>query len=885
MDNRHFYGKWKIQIAIIFFAISNLFSLPQDTKKIYEAVFITDKSPQIDGVLSDEVWRLAPWENEFIQREPYEGQQPSEKTAFKILYDEKNLYVAIRAYDSQPDKIVPRVAKRDRGNESDRVGIYIDSYYDLRTAFEFSVNAAGVRRDGIVTEDGKNRDYSLNPVWFVKTSIDDSGWVAEMRIPFNQLRFAKKKSQVWGLQLYRYIYRLNEESYWKFIPRDAPGFVHLFGELRNINLANTPKRIELLPYTVGGVNRFQPEKGNPFRDGQNFISNLGLDAKIGVTSDLTLDMTIKPDFGQVEADPSVVNLTAFETFFEEKRPFFIEGRNIMDYRFGMGMGADNREQLFYSRRIGGKPHYQPSVGENTYLSMDVNTDIISAAKLTGKTASGVSVGVLEAITAREIATIDSAGRRTQMEVEPLTNYFVGRLQKDYDGGNTILGGMVTAVNRRITKDYLQFLPTAAYAAGLDFTRRWRNKTYRFQLKLTMSHVRGNRKAIYRLQRSSARYFQRPDANYVTLDTNKTQLTGNAGFISFGKEGTGHWRFRIGGFWRSSEFEVNDLGYLRQADLIRQFNRLEYVEWNPRGIFRNYRIFSHLWQKWNSAGEKLMTNANIFFTAQFMNNWKIRIGVNRDSRELNLRELRGGPALYKPPVWNLMFNLDTDSRKAIAFSVGGFNRWRDDRTSRTHRLSAGINWRPSNALFLRINPQYTYTREDLQYIKTLSWNDEDRYIMGDLTQNTLGIEFRMNYSLTPDLSIELYAQPFISTGKYREFKKITAPRADKYSDRFRIFSPREIRYDSDLGEYLIDDNRDGITDYSFSNPDFKVWEFNSNLVLRWEYHPGSTLYLVWSQSRTDRGSDGRFNINGDFSDLFRVYPDNVFLLKVNHWFSL
>ncbi|HIC89882.1 MAG TPA: hydrolase, partial [Anaerolineae bacterium] len=363
---------------------------------------------------------------------------------FKIVYDARNLYVAIRARDSKIDEIISRVTRRDEAEQSDLVGVLIDSYFDHRTAFEFSVNAAGVKMDVLHSDDGMNKDPSWDPVWFVATTIDDSGWTAEMRIPFSQLRFGKNNKHTWGLQVYRQLYRKQEMSSWQFIPRNAPGFVHYFGELRGLDDISPPRRIELLPYTVANTNRSKKQQGNPFATGQKNTLSGGLDGKIGLTSDITADFTINPDFGQVEADPSEVNLTAFETFFEEKRPFFVEGKNIFDYRLMIGDGDQAQDMLFYSRRIGRSPHYRPDLGDDEHLDMPQSTSILSAFKVSGKTANGVSIGVLDAVTAKEKAGIERNGHYRDETVEPLTNYFVARLQKDYNEGSTTIGGMLTA---------------------------------------------------------------------------------------------------------------------------------------------------------------------------------------------------------------------------------------------------------------------------------------------------------------------------------------------------------------------------------------------------------------------------------------------------------
>ncbi len=562
--------KNKLYLLIILLLAPCLFaSNPSIETKVYVTKHVNPHPPVIDGRLDDTIWEKVEWKEDFTQRDPEDGAEPSQKTAFKILYDDNNLYVGIRAYDTEPDKIVRRVTRRDRF-DGDWLEINIDSYFDHRTAFSFTINAAGVKGDEAISNDGDNWDSNWNPIWYGEVAIDEQGWSAEMRIPLSQLRFSNKEDQVWGLQVQRRLFRKEERSVWQYIPQNSGGWVSFFGELHGINGIRPARRIELLPYGVSDLRKFSKEEGNPFATGQSTKLAGGLDAKIGVTSDLTLDVTINPDFGQVEADPSEVNLTAFETFFSEKRPFFIEGSNILDYRLMSGDGDFSYDRLFYSRRIGRMPHYSPELDDDEYMQMPANTSIMTAMKLTGKTRSGFSIGVLDAMTAKESAQIDLNGDRRQETVEPLTNYFVGRVQKDYGGGNTSVGGMFTALHRNLSESQLKFLNRAAYSGGLDFRHQWHDKTYYLNIKTSFSHVRGDQEAISDVQNASQRYYQRPDADYVTLDSSRTSLSGHGGFVNMGRSGNGRLRFSVGGMWRSPGLELNDLGYLRQADRLMQY---------------------------------------------------------------------------------------------------------------------------------------------------------------------------------------------------------------------------------------------------------------------------------------------------------------------------
>jgi len=659
----------------------------------------------------------------------------------------------------------------------------------------------------------------------------------------------------------------------------------MFGELQGINGIKAQRQVELTPYTVGRTQRFKREEANPFATGS--LNNLygGLDGKIGLTSDLTMDFTINPDFGQVEADPSVVNLTAFETYYTEKRPFFIEGRNILNFRIMGGDGSFSRDNLFYSRRVGRFPQYYPDTEDEEYLDMPENTTILGAFKITGKTKNGISIGIIDSITSKEKAQISYLGQRREEVVEPLTNYFGLRLQKDYNGGNTIFGGMITATNRSIKNEELNFLHDAAYSAGFDFIHQWRDKTYSFSLKTVFSHVKGSKEAILETQESSVRYFQRPDTDHVWVDPNRTSLSGHGGTLSFGKGGSAGLRFSTGATWRSPGLELNDMGYLRKADAIMQWFWANYRISKPFSIFRQISFNFNQWMGWDFGGEQIFNGGNFGTWCQFKNYWSLSVGMNRQGAGLYTSALRGGPALRWPGGWNSWFSINSDSRKKFRYYVGTYHYYQDQDDSRVNGFDIGVTYRPNKSLSLSISPSYEFNLEELQYVTTQEFGSEDRYIFARIDQQTLGLTCRLNLSLTPDLSIQFYGQPFISAGKYSEFKSITDSRAKKYEDRFHIITENEIGYYPDVEEYYVDENLDGIEDYTFENPDFNFFQFRMNLVVRWEYIAGSTLYLVWSQGRTGISSVGDFSFREGIRDLFSVHPHNVFLIKFSYCFQL
>ncbi len=856
-------------------------------KKTCQAFRLKGKPPKIDGHLTDPCWRTVAFQDSFVQISPLENSTPSQKTRFKILYDNRNLYIGIVAYDLEPDKIESQISRRDQMESSDFLAVALDSYFDRRTAFVFGTNPSGVKIDLIISEDGNRQDESWDPIWEVNASITDSGWIAEMRIPFSQLRFAAKQNHTWGFQVFRRIYRNQEEIAWQYIPRNAAGLVSYFGNLSGITNISPPKRIEFLPYSLTRLHRFQAEADNPFTNGSDFTMDFGLDGKIGLSSDLTMDYTINPDFGQVEADPSEVNLSAFETFFKEKRPFFIEGKNIFEFPLALGDGDMSSEKIFYSRRIGRSPHYYPSSDDGfdyDYIDTPEQTRILGAAKISGKTQKGWSIGLLDAVTNEEKATLEHNGQRQTVTVEPLTNFLVTRLQKDFDQGNTSVGGIFTATNRDIRQEHLKFLNKAAYTGGIDLRRQWASKTYFVSLKIVGSHLIGDPKAIERVQKSSARYFQRPDAHYVTLDTTRTTLSGHGGSFNIGKAGNGNWQFFTGVLWRSPGLELNDIGFLKQADRIMHYIWVGYRMNKPKGFIRRANFNINQWQGWNFGGTRLFLGGNINGGIQFTNLWGFHMGLNRQQPGFTPHLLRGGPMARYTGSWHLWGYVYSNRSKNYQVELSSQIGKDDDGISKYYQMDLEYIQKINTRLSFSLNPFYNFNKDNLQYVTTVDFNHEDRYLFARINQHTLGLVFRLNFSPTPNLSLQYYGQPFISSGKYTHFKRITNPKAQG-SQRYHVFTSEEIVYDDQEDAYQIDENLDGQPDYTVSSPDFNFKEFRSNFVIRWEYRPGSTLFLVWTQNRNNFVSKGVFRALPDFQKLFDTQPDNVFLVKINYWLPL
>jgi hypothetical protein len=853
-------------------------------KKQYKATQITIP-PVINGILDDEAWQAGDWAGGFTQNMPYNGQPETEKTEFKILFDDNNLYVAIRSYDTAPDSIVNRLTRRDEA-DGDLVGIILDSFHDLRTGFLFGVSSAGVKYDQMFTNDSGNGDSSWDPNWWVKTSIDKEGWVAEMKIPFSQVRFDKNSGEVWGLDVARILYRKNEQTFWQHVPRDAAGLVHLFGELKGLEHIKPRKILDVTPYGVAKTETYQKDLSNPFQaSGKLSKLNGGIDAKIGVTNNMTMDLTINPDFGQVEADPSVVNLSAYETFFTEKRPFFIEGNNITNFGLGIGDGGVGNDNLFYSRRIGRQPQVSPNTKDGWYTDIPTRTNILGAVKLTGKTKDGLSVGIVDAMTAQEKADIDTIGGRKVATVEPFTNYFVGRIQKDINNGNTLIGGIFTSTNRELDADVRDVLHKAAYTGGIDFTQYFKNKNWMFNLNTAFSLVEGSRKAITNTQESSAHYFQRPDKNYAILDTNRTSLNGAGGRMQIMKQ-NGHWNFLGAALWKTPGFETNDLGYMRTTDQILYVLWAGYNQFNPKGIYKSFNLNSDFFSINNFGGNWLgggyEWNANI----NFKNFWNAWTGGNLQSSQLSTDILRGGPTMRLPGSANVRLGLQTDSRKKLMFSIFSNGALGYEKSSHNLYGEIDITYKPTNYLVFTLSPSYNVSYSELQYVTEDNYNGSPRYIFGSINQKTISTSFRVNLNLSPNLTFQYWGQPFVATGKYYDYKFISDPMASKYHDRFFTYTNSQISFDTD--HFNIDENVDGKTDYTMGINDFNVKQFLSNLVVRWEYSPGSTLFLVWSQTRsynTDSGQMDFFNNVGDLFNKRKDAPHNVFLIKFSYRFGL
>jgi hypothetical protein len=858
-----------------------------DSVKFYTTQRLAGEPPKIDGHSDDAAWDLVSWGGgDFRQRSPDAGKSASVQTKFKILYDDKNLYILLKNLDPEPDKIVSRMSRRD-GFEGDQVEVNIDSYNDKRTAFSFSASVSGVKGDEYVSNNGGNWDVNWDPIWYLQTTIDDEGWIAEMRIPLSQLRFADKPEHTWGLQIGRQLFRKQEQSNWQYIAPDATGWVHLFGELRGIKGIRPQKQVEIQPYLVAKTERFQEEEGNPFVTGKSSSLDAGLDAKIGITSDITLDLTVNPDFGQVEADPSQVNLSAFRVFFQERRPFFIEGNSILSFPV-TGFNSNN---LFYSRRIGRAPQggvetdpADTDDGVAEYVKTDPYTTILGAAKLTGKNKKGFSWGILESVTAPEYAKIDSMGVRRSQKIEPLTNYLVGRMQQDINKGNTVVGGMITSTNRNLDDQNLQWLHKDAYSGGVDVVHNWNNRKYFISAKTVFSNVNGSEEAIKMTQEAPERYFQRPDNHYADVDTTRRSMSGTAGTFMYGKRG-GKFIYETGYTWLSPQLELNDIGFLSQTDMMTQWSWFQYRVLNPVGIFRSLRFNGGQSLGWDFDRRNTSQGFDANTSLQFKNFWSLSGGGSYSSHYISNANLRGGPALRYPGSYSYWVWIGTDTRKKlnIALNPRG-NRGLEDYSSH-NAVDLVLNYKPVNALSISLAPSVSRSTNKMQYVNTGTVDGENRYVVGQIDQTTARLSLRMTYMITPNLSVQAWGQPFGTAGKYNNFKYVTDANASEFKDRFADIPSSAIKLDDQDEEYAVDENADGVTDYKFSKPDFNVGQFRSNMVVRWEYIPGSTVFLVWTQEMNGEFYDQPGTLSDRYQFSFADRAHNIFMLKYTYRFVL
>ncbi|MFI5311377.1 MAG: DUF5916 domain-containing protein [Gemmatimonadales bacterium] len=804
------------------------------------------KPPVLDGRDDDDIWRTAEPITAFRQFDPVEDGEPQFPTEAKVAYDDRYIYVFVRAFDPHPDSIRAILSRRDTWTVSDRIWVMIDSYHDRRTGYEFGVNPAGVKFDMAISNDG-NEDSSWDGVWDVATRVDEKGWTAEYRIPLSQLRFPQADTHTFGFTIWRDVARSSIRASWPVQRRSKPGMVSQFGEISGFDHIATPGRLEVTPYTVA-KDLTATRANDTFGRMQQMTG--GADIKYGLTSNLTVDATVNPDFGQVEADPSVLNLTAFETYLQERRPFFLEGAGI--FRFDLDCNNGQCSGLFYSRRLGRAPQLASLYGD---AGTKQNTNILAAAKLTGRLANGLSVGFLDAATER----VSGPGNQT---VEPRTNYLVGRLSQDFRDGNSGLGVMVSATNRQNDLWSKDLLRSAAYAFGVDGRHRFWGNNFEVSGNFAASRVEGSAAAIDSTQHDAVHYYQRPDGA-LRLDSTRTSLDGYTAQLSLSKNGGGITRFNTYYKTTAPGFEVNDAGFLGRADQ-QNFGNWFGLQWNtPGSWYRKMYLNVNQWTSWTTAGLPTDLGGNVNGSVQFPNQWWANAGFSLGNQGVvyDDRASRGGPALRKLANESFWAGVQGDQRWRVSpglFVNGGL---KTAAGSWNYNVNGYVNSRLSDRFQSNVGFSFSRVLDDAQWNGNFDTLGTRHYTFARLDQRVLSLTTRFDFTATPTLTLQLYASPFLTSGNYTDWRELKDPRAERYGDRFIPFT--------------LEGDPTG----------FNFKQFRSNTVVRWEYRPGSTLFLVWAQGRTEDGVDpGSFGFRRDSGNLFRVQPENTFLVKTSYWFN-
>lgn len=850
---------------------------------------------KLDGILDEAVWRNAPVGTDFRQSQPDEGKPAIQKTEVRFAFDDNALYIGARMFETEGAKGVrTRLMRRDAMNESDGdlVVFLIDSYHAHQSTFNFWVNPSNSKRDGM---DGPAWDG----IWESGTHIDSLGWTAELRIPYSQLNFSIAKDQTWGIQVNRFSSRANERSHFAWSPSNESGGPQRYGHIEGIEINDRPRGAELLPYVVGRSRQIRPaDAANPFTKASNTDYRVGGDLKYRLTSNLTLNATFNPDFGQVEVDPAVVNLSAFETFFQERRPFFVEGQNAFSFgNFSCYFCSNTSNlQMFYTRRLGRAPQIFPSA---TYVDQPENAAILAAGKVTGRTASNVLVGMLDAVTRRETArvlrSVNGQPVQSTIEVEPLTNYFVLRPRKDFQGGAQSIGLIATSVDRFSSDSLVDArLASSARELGFDWFTSRQNRTYTFFGQHAFSNVQGSPLAIDRVQRSSARYFQRPDKDAGengifsrTYDPAAKRLTGYGGYARLAKE-AGTWLGEGMVNYRSPGFEVNDISFQDRADYVFMNASIARSITKPGPVFRNYFAVLSAQQQFNYDGDLNNREYAAGMFTQLKNFWGASALVIRATEINDERITRGGPVVRAFGYRFIRASVNTDARKQISFSTSP-NIGIRDREEGNYGLNFNVTYKPSSNVLLSIGPSFSKSWNPAQLVTSGADSTAKeffgrRYIFAGLRQKSLSMSTRANVTFTPDLTLEVFAQPLIYAGDYTKFREFAAPRQSTLRD----FSPSQISTSKvgELTRHTVDvDGAGPAQPISFFNPTFNFRSLRGNAVMRWEYRPGSTLFFVWQQNRSGSEPFGDFDFNRDRRALFSAHPDNIFLIKGTYWLSL
>lgn len=851
-------------------------------KRVYHITKLSGETFKIDGKLDEDTWQhTGEWSEKFSQVIPFERVFTASWTRMKIFYDDENIYIGVYCKDRHPETMNAFIGNRDDNSNGDLISIAFDTYHDYRVAPEFNINLGGNKTDLTVT-DKLSVNLSWNAVWEGKTDINlpDSSWTAELRIPFSQLRYNQKDADgIWGLHVRRIIRRNNEVQNWSLIPIKNNGHVFSFGEMHGMNDLPKPRGVEFAPYVMG-KHILEPRiPGSPYQKGSQWAGSAGLDAKVALR-DFTLDLTFNPDYGQVEVDPSVMNLSAYEVFYDEKRPFFLEGKHILEF--------DNAEdRMFYSRRIGAMPSYPPVDIDNVdnFASTPNFIPIIGALKLTGTNRKGLTVGLLESVTAQTTSKVMRKGVSDREVTEPLTNYTVVRIQKNWEG-NTLLGGMATAVNRNLTKEHLQDAMIGnAFTAGLDFTQYFANRLYYIDAKGMFSTLHGSPEALLRTKTNAVHYFHRESgADYLNLNPDSRSMQGTGGYVKVGKKGNAEWNFSETFSWSSPGFDLNDVGYMKQSDYKLNESEIALRKTDPWGPFRAAGITLTQKNVWNYGGDAINNDVAIRWRSL-----SIAHRIEMDVKEtfswntVDSRRLRGGPDMRYTANFETNVSVNSDRAKRVVYKLIYDGRHYLAEEIGYNQIHPSLIFRIGNHIRLTGQFDYAWNDDNLQYVSSIpasgSPDDKTEYVMGRMQQKTYGVTLNMQVNLTPDISIQYYGSPFTSVATYDQFKLAADTRSHTYSDRFHPIKDHEI---SLVDDYYFFNTGNG--QLSFKNPNFSFNELRSNLVARWEYLPGSTLYLVWQHNRSYQDPIYQPGWEGNLDRMFGLPATNALMVKINYWFG-
>lgn len=841
----------------------------------------------IDGKLEEREWADAPALNGFTQLYPNPGEKPSEQTTVKVLYDDNYLYIGMRMYDKYPDQIVANLGRKDDFQlHSDWAYIVIDSNNDRRTAFQFQINPAGVRRDGLFVNDNQ-QDNNWRGVWEAASNIDSEGWTTEIKIPFSQLGISNRRNEPFtiGINFGREIARHDERSFWAPVDPESGRFVSHSGYLRNVNLESALLGLEIVPYLLGEMESSPSADANPLIDSPETNLNGGVDIRYGLTNALTLNATINPDFGQVEVDPAVVNLTAFETFFPERRQFFTDGSAI--FRFGEYQGVlrafrlfsvPGNENLFYSRRIGRAPRGNAPSGSD-FADIPNNTRILGAAKLVGRTNSGWSIGLIDAVTERTVGHFmmpnDESSTYT---AEPFTNYAVARVSKDFKNGSSAIGFLGTAVNRdSFDRQYL-LAPSNAYSFGFDGRHRFIDNRYEIVGWLALSSVNGSQEAMANIQRAPGRYFQRPDATHLNFDPNLSSIDGFSSGLNIAKI-AGNWRTGLNLETRSPGFEINDLGYLFDTDWTLIGSHIGYNHYQPGRIIRQWNLFANLHSAWNYGSNRLESGANLNGAVNFQNQWSLNGGIAHNIDGLDTDMLRGGPSVKTNSKSLLWMNIATDRRRTLNAIFSTNYTVEHGTGGRTVTVLPNIEIRPNTWITLRTGPLVRWMSNPWQWVGSTQMEDGERiYVVGNVDQTTFSMNFRLSVSPMPDLSIDLYLQPLASDNAFSDYRYLGNPHSSDFDNRFILYDESDLEKENGNIHFTRNDQS-----FSLPDPDFSFISLRGNAVIRWEFLPGSELFFVWQQNRNRADALMEdMTPGGIYNRTIAIQPQNNFLVKVRYW---